>query len=99
MIVVAGKVRIKPERRQAAIDAALRMQQATQAEAGCVAYHFYASLEDPNLFFVFEEWESEKALERHFQTAHMEAFQRQLPEFLDGEIRIKQYVIASSSGL
>src|SRR6185503_126047 len=40
MIVIAGTVRIRPERRDDAIRHALAMAEASRAEAGCVAYRF-----------------------------------------------------------
>ena len=67
MIVIAGTIPIKPERREEAKQLALQMAAATHAEAGCLTYQFYADLADPNTFFIFEEWESEEALQRHFQ--------------------------------
>ena len=97
MIIVAGNVAIKPERRAAAVQAALRMAEATQGEPGCIAYQFSADLKDPNTIFVFEAWETEEALARHFQTDHMKAFQQELPQFVAGEMDIKRYNVESVS--
>jgi quinol monooxygenase YgiN len=99
MIVVAGKVTVKSERRAEAVQAALKMQRATQPEAGCISYRFYSDLENPDILFVFEEWESAEALEAHFQTPHMAEFMQLLPELLAGEIAIHRYVIEAKSGL
>ena len=38
MIVVAGTVRVRPERREEGVRLALEMAEATRAEAGCLAY-------------------------------------------------------------
>jgi quinol monooxygenase YgiN len=97
VIVVAGTVRVRPERRAEAIQAALEMAGATRAEAGCLTYQFHVSLEDPNTFFIFEEWETDEALARHFQTAHMKAFQQRIPNFIGGEARIKRYAVSSAA--
>lgn len=48
MIVVAGTIKINPERKAEAIEAALAMAQATEAESGCLRYQFYESLAHPN---------------------------------------------------
>ena len=71
MIVIAGTVTIRPGKRDAAIRVAQTMVKATQAEPGCVRYQFYADLDDPHTFFLFEEWGSEEALARHFASEHM----------------------------
>ena len=51
----------------------------------------------PALFFVFEEWESEDALARHFQSEHMKVFQRHVPDLVAGPPAIKRYAIASAA--
>jgi quinol monooxygenase YgiN len=97
MIVIAGTVRIRPEKREEAVQAAVAMAEASRAEAGCVSYGFWADLVDPATFLVFEEWESEEALARHFQTEHMRVFRERLPTLVAGGLAIKRYAVASAS--
>ena len=99
MIVIAGKIQVKPERRDEARKAALDMVEATRREAGCVSYAFYADLVEPATFFLFEEWESDAALGAHFQTEHMARFQQQAPAFLAAPPTIKRYVVESVVGM
>jgi len=99
MIVVAGRVAVRPERREEAIQAALAMAGATRKEAGCLTYQFSADLADPNTILIFEEWESDEALARHFQTEHMRIFREGLTRFLAGAPSIKRYEIASVSAM
>lgn len=99
MIVVAGKVVVRPERREQAIRAALAMAEATRKEAGCLTYQFSADLADPNTILVFEEWESDEALTRHFQTEHMRTFRAGVVEVLAGAPSIKRYVVESVSAM
>jgi quinol monooxygenase YgiN len=99
MIVIAGTIAVKPERREEAKQRALRMAEETHKEAGCLTYQFYADLADPNMFFIFEEWESDEALNKHFQSAHMKEFQQHLPGLLAGPINAKRYTIESATKL
>ena len=99
MIVVAGTVAIKPEGRDAAVQAALKVVAATKLEPGCQTYDFWSDLADPNLFHVFEEWDSKAALDAHFETAHMAEFLEALPAFVAGPADIKLYEIGSVSKL
>ncbi len=99
MIAVAGRVPIKPEQRDKALEATIKMVQATQREAGCLQYHFYSDLEDPNIFHVFEEWETPEALDAHLKTQHMADFMAALPETLAGEPKIMRYVVSDVSRL
>lgn len=96
-IVIAGKVAVRPERREEAIRVALAMAAATQAEAGCVAYQFSADLADPNTFCLFEEWDGDEALARHFETEHMRVFREKLPQLLGGPLVFKRYNVESVS--
>ena len=95
MLIVAGRVPVKAERRAEAVAAALKMARATQAEAGCRSYAFYSDLEDPNTFLIFEEWESEAALTAHFQTPHMAEFNAVIPQLVAGAPSINRYEVAA----
>jgi len=99
MVIIAGTVQIKPEVREEALTAARQVAVATQAEAGCVIYQFYADITEPNKFLAFEVWETDEALANHFQTEHIQVFQQKLPDFLAGKPDIKRYEISSVSDL
>ena len=99
MIVIAGKILVKPERRDEAQRAALAMAEATRREAGCISYAFYADLVEPGTFFIFEEWESDAALAAHFQSEHMVRFQQQVPPLVAGPPSIKRYVVETATAM
>lgn len=93
MIVVSGTVRIRPDLRDEAIQKAIWMQGLTQAEPGCISYRFYADLEDPNLFRIFEEWESDPHLQAHFKTAHMAEFNKALSQLVAERPNVTRYAV------
>ena len=95
MLVIAGTIKVKPETRAEAVQAAIKMAKATQQEAGCISYGFSADLEDPNTFLIFEEWDSEEALLRHFQTPHMAEFNAAVPRFLAAPPSINRFDVAA----
>jgi quinol monooxygenase YgiN len=97
MIVIAGTVAVRPDKRDEAVRAALAMAEATRREPGCITYRFSADLADPNSIYIFEEWESGDALARHFQTEHMRIFRAGLPGLLAGPSTVKRYEVASVS--
>jgi quinol monooxygenase YgiN len=80
MIIVQGDFVIKPGQRDEAISAMIAVAHGTQQEAGCIRYNFYADLEDPDKFIVYEEWESMDHLNAHLSAdnppAHMVAFRK-----------------------
>ena len=95
MLVVVGTMPVKPEKREEALKVTTQMAVASRAESGCTSYRFYTSIEQPNIFFAFEEWESPEALALHFQTAHMKEFQQAVPGLIAGRGEVKRYEIQS----
>lgn len=94
MIVVSGTVRVRPGLRQEAVERAVWMQALVESEPGCLSYRFYADLEHPDLFRVFEVWESDAALKAHFQTPHMAEFNRALAGLLAEKPQITRYAVS-----
>ncbi len=91
MIIVSGTIPVQPDKRDEAIAAAQEMVAATVQENGCHHYQFYSSIDDPNLFRVYEEWESMEALQAHFETPHMATFRQKLPNLVAGPGKIKRF--------
>ena len=70
--------------RPAIIEAARLCQDATRREAGCLAYTFYADIEDDGRLYVLETWDDEATLERHMQTVHFKALGAVLADLVPG---------------
>ena len=95
MLVVVGTMPVKPEKREEALKITTKMAIASRAESGCMSYRFYTSIEEPDTFFAFEEWELPEALALHFQTPHMAEFRQAVPEVVAGRGEVKRYEIES----
>jgi quinol monooxygenase YgiN len=99
MIVIAGEVRIRPDKREQALAASLEMMAATRREPGCRAYRFSAALDEPDRIYIFEEWDSMDALGAHFQSPHMATFQALLPGLLAGPPSLTRYQVADKASM
>ena len=95
MLVIAGQIRIDPAKTEDALGAARTVMEATRAEPGCLSYTFSTDLTEPGLFHIFEEWESQEALDAHFKTPHMAAFQQRIPALGLKEMKVQRYEVAS----
>lgn len=95
MLVIAGEIEIDPAQRDAAIAAALRMMEETRREAGCISYTFTGDFADAGRFRVFEEWESQAALDAHFASPHMAAFQAAVGGLGVKRVAIQRYEVSS----
>jgi quinol monooxygenase YgiN len=71
MIVVAGTIRVAPEKMDALRPHAEAVIAATRAEPGCLAYSFAEDLAEPGLIRIYEEWRSLQDLEAHGRAPHM----------------------------
>lgn len=98
MIVIAGTATAKIEDRDATLKAIQEMVTASEAEPGCVSYRIYLDPADDSRFFIFEEWESEAALQHHFQQAHMQTFGAFLAS-VQAQTKIKRYDVAQVTAL
>jgi quinol monooxygenase YgiN len=95
MIVIAGQIRIDPNKREKAVAMALEMMEESRKEAGCISYSFTGDLADPARFWIFEEWESADALKVHFETPHMARFQAAIGDLGVQEMTVQRYEVSS----
>jgi quinol monooxygenase YgiN len=99
MLVIAGHIRIDPAKREVAVAAADDVMEATRREKGCLAYTFSADLHDEGLIHLFEEWDSQEALDAHFKAPHMATFQAAIPGLGVKEMKIRRYEVSSAGPL
>ncbi len=94
MIIVAGTLHVQPDQREQALALFQTMAEQSRAEAGCLAYDFFADLQDTSRFFVFERWADEAALRAHGWSPHMAEFRRQRAAVLTDAVDIRRYAVA-----
>jgi quinol monooxygenase YgiN len=98
-LVIAGTFVIDPARYDDAVAVMTAMAEASQAEAGCVAYRFTRDPSDPTRWSIFEEWIDDAALAAHFATEHMATFITDAAGIAVGAPVITRYEVASSGPL
>jgi quinol monooxygenase YgiN len=74
MLIVLAKAQVGPGAMEPAMAAIAAMVEASNAEAGCLAYAFTQDLLQPGVIHIVEKWTDEAALAAHFATPHMAAF-------------------------
>lgn len=78
MLIVSGVIEVSEAAIPEATEAAIEMMSETAREPGCLIYDFSQVLGQPGRFRIYEEWDSEAALEAHFSTPHMARFREVL---------------------
>jgi autoinducer 2-degrading protein len=70
MYVVCVHVQVKPEDRQAFLEASLENARRTIQEPGNLRFDVNQSADDPNRFLLYEVYRDESGMKAHKETAH-----------------------------
>jgi quinol monooxygenase YgiN len=97
MIVIAGHMRIDPDKVDTFLGAIGPVVLATRTEPRNVAYKYTADLDDPTLFWLFEEWPDEDALHGHFAMPYVVDFLTALPDLGIVESAVHRYEVTDKS--
>lgn len=62
----------------------------SRAEAGNINYDLHRSNDDPDVWVLYENWQTAADLTSHFEQPYMKAFVAALPEVLDGEMDLRR---------
>ena len=99
MLVIAGTITIDPAKLEEAKQAATIMMAETHKEPGNAQYVFSGSFSDDGVVHIFEEWESQEALDFHFKTPHMAEFQQKIGSFGIKDMSVQKYEVSSKGPL
>lgn len=92
-IVLAGRYKIKPDKRERFLELANLGLEATQAEPGNISYSLYEEAGNSNSFIYFEEWKSREALAKHLKQPYITPLLEEFSELVDGEADVRVYDI------
>jgi quinol monooxygenase YgiN len=94
-LVLAGRYKIKPEKRERFLALAKAGLEPTRQEPGNISYNFYEDPNLPNSFIYFEEWQSREALAQHLQQPYITPLLNEFSELVDGKADVRVYDIKS----
>ncbi|WP_394934948.1 putative quinol monooxygenase [uncultured Ilumatobacter sp.] len=99
MLIVAGSIITESGGRGPFFNAVQPMVSATREEPGCHEYAFTPDPTDDNRVLLYELWEDQAALDRHFSSAHMADWQKKRKSLAIARASIKKYTISSVADL
>lgn len=67
MLIVTGKVRVRPEEIGAALTLSLEHVHRSRLEPGCILHTVHQDVEDPDSVVFIEHWADRDALTAHFR--------------------------------
>ena len=86
--------RARPNQTQALGTALSALVEPTRAEAGWLSY-LHQSLDDTDVWFVYENWRSAEGLSAHMQSEHPRAFLKAAPGLIAGDMDLRQFAMIS----
>ncbi len=89
--LIGARLQVQADKVEAFLAAAKPIIAASRAEPGCISYTLLQDPYDKSVFFFFEEWKSQGAIDEHFATQHFKDFGAQLKDFLAGKPAITIY--------
>jgi quinol monooxygenase YgiN len=83
LLTVIAYMRAKPGKEGELREALEALIEPTAAERGYVNYDLHQGVEDPAVFFFYENWESADALDTHLSAPHLQQFAASMGDLLD----------------
>ena len=77
----------KTEELKAALEALI---EPTSQEEGYVNYDLHQDIEDPSLFYLYENWESVDTHETHMNAPHLQDFASRLGDLVEGDLTVRR---------
>ncbi|HEX8195666.1 MAG TPA: putative quinol monooxygenase [Pyrinomonadaceae bacterium] len=87
-ITVIARLKSKPGLESRLEELAKALIEPTRAEAGCINYVLHRDLEDPAVYYFYENWRSQEDLDLHFQTPHIRRVMEIAPEILAEPLKL-----------
>ena len=90
-LIVIAKINALDGKEKKLKEVLIKLIEPTRKESGCISYTLLNNQADTSEFTFYEEWESEKDLEAHMQSAHFQQAVNSLEGLIVSEPEIKQY--------
>jgi quinol monooxygenase YgiN len=97
MIIVSGTIVIDPANTARATELTTALMAATRAEPGNLTYGFYADIERPGHYQLYEEWESQEAIDGHNASDHFAAFMVASAELGIVSVEVNQFAVSDKT--
>jgi quinol monooxygenase YgiN len=74
MLSIVARIKVKPEFIDVVKTEMLKIVAKVVKENGCINYNLHQDNADPSVFFFYENWSGEEALQNHLKSEHMQAY-------------------------
>ena len=88
---VVARIKARPDKVEEVEKLLGGLVEPTRREEGCVSYELLQNRADPTDFTFVEEWANDAALERHFETEHIQNALSRVPDLTSEPPDIRTY--------
>jgi quinol monooxygenase YgiN len=71
ILTVIARIKAKPGMEKQMQQDLLGLLKPTRTETGCITFDLLIDINDPTVFMLYENWESQAALDAHFQQSYV----------------------------
>jgi quinol monooxygenase YgiN len=86
----------KPEKRAELLKLLTSFVDKSRSEQGCVDYHFHVSLDDPNMFYFYENWTERADFDRHIALDYQRDWFAKQGEYLAKSVELRFFEMVSA---
>ncbi len=94
MLLVAARCRVHPAHYGHFVSQVEQIIPRVRAEPGCTRYELHADVLEEGLFIFSEEWESQKHLDVHLATTHMQDHFARCAEWMAAPTELSVYEVS-----
>ena len=67
----------------------------TRLEAGCLNYDLHRSVDDADVWLVYENWRAPEGFDAHMVSEHLQTFLKATPDLVAGNIDLRRFRMIS----
>lgn len=99
MIFTHAEIPIDPETRTEALSIVRTIAEQSREEEGVIDYRATTDIENPNVVRILEQYEDMDAVDAHNASEHLETFQSEIEEHLNGDPKLYRHVVDRTTEL
>ncbi|TPK96898.1 antibiotic biosynthesis monooxygenase [Mesorhizobium sp. B2-4-12] len=88
--------RARPGRTNELGIALMALVEPTRSESECLTYNLHQSVEDPDVWFVYENWKTASGLDAHMHAKHVREFLAAAPTLITGDVELRRFSMISA---
>ena len=87
-ITTIARLKAKPGAEARLEEALKSLIEPTRAESGCIDYTMHRDLEEPGVYYFYDNWRSQEDLGAHFEMPHMKRIIEIAPDVLAEPLKL-----------